>query len=174
MTESAEIYYIDDEKQQGDETLNIVFSKKVTEDGKEVDYITIIIPGNTCTVVEEPVNDLHKARFRDQWKAYVNLKTMTGTPIEQWEGLAESNIKEFKRQEFNFIEQIANAPDSSLQSIMGGPTWRIKARKYLDSKKITPEKIIESQQNQIVDQQNQIEMLQKQMAEVLNRLPKTR
>lgn len=140
----------------GDENLNVTFFKAVNEEGTEVDYVRIEIPGNTCTVVEEPVNDHYKARFRKQWEIFNNVRQMTGTPVEQWDGCPDAMIRELVKQGFNFIEQLANAPDNLLQGIMGGPTWRKKAQDYLSRNRVTPEMVMNAQQAQIEELKQQL------------------
>lgn len=154
MTE--EINYIDENS--GDENLNVTFYKAVNEEGVELDYVRVAIPGNAFTVIEEPANERYQQRFAKQWQAYKGVQEMTGTPIEEWD-IPEPMIKEFKKQEFNFIEQVANAPDALLLNIMGYHSWREKARAYINANKVTPEKVINAQQQQIADLQAQLSAL---------------
>ena len=154
---SEEINYIDEK--HGDNQLNVAFEKKVTEEGKEVDYIRISIPGNSFTIIEEPVSEDHKARFRRKWEEYTNMRKATGTPMEDWEGCPEAMIRELKKHDFNFIEQLANAPESSLGALMGGLGWREKARRYLESKRVTPDMLISAQQAQIEELQHLVQEL---------------
>lgn len=160
---NEELSYVGE--QRGDENLNVSFYKTVNELGEEVEYIRISIPGNTATVIEEPVNDRYKMRFKRQWDEYNGIKSMKGTPIEQWEGLPEPMFRELKRLDFHYIEQLANAPDSSLQGFQGGQSWRIKAKQYIERNRVTPDMIINAQQAQI-------EELKQQMAELMAAMPK--
>ena len=150
---SEEIVYTDEKP--SDANLNVEFYKTVNENGEELDYIRISIPGNAQTIIEEPVSEKHMARFRRQWDVFSGLREMKGTPIDNWD-IPEPMKREFKKQEFNFVEQVANAPDALLQNIMGYQSWRLKARAFLDQNKVTPEKIINAQQAQIADLQAQI------------------
>lgn len=154
---SEELNYTDE--RTGDENLNVTFYKVVNEEGIEVDYVRIAIPGNTQTVVEEPVNDHYKARFRKQWEVFNKVREMTGTPIEAWESCPEAMQREFKKMEFNFIEQVANAPDNLLLGIMGGATWRKKAQDYLERNRVTPEMVMNAQQAQIEELKQQLAAL---------------
>jgi hypothetical protein len=143
----------------GDENLNVTFYKVVNEEGNELVYVRIAIPGNDCSIIEEPVNDHYKARFRKQWEVFNNVRKMTGTPIEQWEGCPDAMIRELKKLEFNYIEQLASAPDNLLQGIMGGATWRKKAQDYLERNKVTPEMVMNAQQAQIEELKQQVAAL---------------
>lgn len=149
---SEEISYTDEEVNSN---VNVAFYRAVNETGEELDYVRITIPGNAFTIIEEPVNEGHKIRFKRHWDAYINVKMLTGTPIDEWD-VPEPIKKEFKKQEFNYIEQIANAPDALLQNIMGFTTWRQKARAHIEANKVTPEKIINAQQAQIADLQEKL------------------
>jgi polyhydroxyalkanoate synthesis regulator phasin len=84
---------------------------------------------------------------------------MTGTPIEQWEGCPDAMVRELKKLEFNYIEQLASAPDNLLQGIMGGATWRKKAQDYLERNKVTPEMVMNAQQAQIEELKQQVAAL---------------
>lgn len=135
---------------------NVSFYDAVSEFGDKVTYIRISSPGISTTIIEEPVNDYYKAKYPKQWDEYNNVGMLTGTPFENWKGLPDPMLQEMKRQGFNFVEQLANAPDSSLLNVMGGATWRKKARDFLDANRVTPEMIISAQQEQIAELQAQM------------------
>ena len=142
-----------------DQNLNVTFYNTVNENGEEVEYVRISIPGNTATVIEEPVNEGYKARFKTHYEVFKKVREMTGTPIEQWEDCPEPMQRELKKLEFNYVEQLANAPDNLLLTMMGGQTWRLKAQRYLEKNRVTPEMIMNAQQAQINELKEIIEAM---------------
>jgi len=149
----------------GDEFLNVQFYSRYVDGtefakGGEVDFIKIEIPGDKTLSIDVPVDDNHKMRFRRKWEAYQQLKSITGTPLAEWDEVPEGLKREFEYRGFLYVEQLASAPDSALNSIMGGSSWRKKAIAFLDRGKIPADDLIKKQQEQI-------EEMQKQLAELV-------
>ena len=165
-TAAADKLFVPSADNKDDGFLQVKFFK--TSDGeKDVDFVTIRIPGNEFTVTEEPVSEYHKQRFAHKWLEYTMFKEATGTPIQDWDAIPVSMRSEFLRKDFSFVEQVAMAPDSSFKQIMGGPQWRDKARAFLDKDKVSNEQVIASQAAQIAE-------LQAQMAEIIALRPQQR
>lgn len=86
----------------------------------DVDYIQIFTPGNQLNIIDTPVRNEHKQRFRAQWNAYQEGKgngMEAGTPLTQWPFLSAAQAEEFRGVKFFTVEQLANASDQQLQSL---------------------------------------------------------
>ena len=158
-TQESDRLFIPTADNKGDDSLQVRFYK-MSDGEKDIDWCEIKIPGNSYTVNVEPVTDYHRQRFHKKWLEYSLFKEANGTPIENWTAIPESMRKEFLRQDFQFVEQVAAAPDSSFGKFMGGPSWRDKAKAFLNKDKVSNDDIIKSQAQQIAE-------LQAQMAEIL-------
>ena len=156
---SEQIAYVGDTT--GDEILDVSFYEKVVGE-KIVDYIKIKVPGDNTVAITSPVTEQYRRRFARKWDAYKNMQAIdSGTPILEWDELNEGQIREFVYQGFKFIEQIAGAPDSAFARIQGGFQWRNRAQAFLNRGKKSSEDVIKQQQEQI-------DLMQKQMATLLN------
>ena len=155
---SEQIAYVGDTS--GDEILDVMFFEKVVGD-RVIDYIKIKVPGDNTVAITSPVTENYKRRFFRKWEAYKNMQAIdTGTPIAEWDEINEGLKREFAYQGFRFIEQVAGAPDNAFARIQGGFQWRNRAQAYLNRGKKNADDVIS-------EQQKQIELLQQQMAALL-------
>lgn len=155
---SEQIAYVGDTT--GDEILDVSFYEKAVGD-KLVDYIKIKVPGDNTVAITSPVTEQYRRRFARKWEAYKNMQAIdTGTPLAEWDEMNEGLCREFAYQGFRFIEQIAGATDSAFARIPGGFQWRNRAQAFLNRGKKSSEDVIKQQQEQI-------DLMQKQMAALL-------
>ena len=146
---------IESDRGGADGRLAIKFYKYVQEDVaatvaegrpicKEIDYIKIIVPGDTLSEIDRPVYESDKTRFPIQWANYMNRVgdsgKYEGTPLTEWNLISRSQAEELRGRKFYTVEQIAGASDQQLQSIgmaagMSPYTFRDKAKAFLDSAK---------------------------------------
>jgi len=88
---------------------------------KDVDYITIFVPGDNTTVHDTPVREDHKARFPIQWAHYMNKHggdtKEVGTPLAQWPRITPAQAEELRALKFYTVENVANASDQNIQRI---------------------------------------------------------
>lgn len=111
---------------------------------KEIDYIKIVVPGDTLSEIDRPVYESDKTRFPIQWANYLNRTSAEGnyegTPLKEWNLISRTQAEELRGRKFYTVEQIASASDQQLQSIgmlagMSPYTFRDKAKAFLDSAK---------------------------------------
>lgn len=146
---------IESDRMGADGRLAIKFYKYLQEDVaatmaegrpicKEVDYIKIVVPGDTLSEIDRPVYDSDKTRFPIQWANYQNRVgaegSYEGTPLKEWNLVSRSQAEELRARKFYTVEQVASASDQQLQSIgmaagMSPYTFRDKAKAFLDSAK---------------------------------------
>lgn len=142
----------------GDSQLNVMFYKGFI-DGIETDFIKISIPGDSTLTIDVEASDYYKARFRTQFEAYLGYRNLSGTPIDDWTEIPEGLKNELRYQSFKFVEQLANAPDSALNKMMGGTQLRDKARAFLDRGKVDSDVVIQKQSEQIAELTDKVNIL---------------
>lgn len=142
----------------GDAYLDVHFYKGFSNE-EEVDFIRIAVPGDKTLTIDTIANDLHKQRFARQWSAYEGFKDVKGHPIDEWEDIPQTLRTELNYQGFKFVEQIAGAPDSAFNRMMGGTQIRNKAQAFLNRGKINAEEMIKKQSDKIEELEQKMSIL---------------
>lgn len=110
----------------------------------EVDYIKIMVPGDTLSEIDRPVLESDKTRFPIQWANYMNRVNMEGkfegTPLTEWSLISRSQAEQLRAMKFYTVESIANASDQQIMNIgmaagMSPYAFRDKAKHFLESAK---------------------------------------
>jgi len=68
----------------GDVYLDVTFYKAIYN-GEEADFIKIGVPGDKTITIDTLADDVHKARFKRQYDAYIGYRDIKGHPIDEWE-----------------------------------------------------------------------------------------
>jgi hypothetical protein len=153
-----QIAYVGDTS--GDEVLDVTFYERDV-DGVIKDFVHIKIPGDKTVEVNVEADENYQRRFARRWEAYKNMQAIDcGTPIAEWDDVPQGLKDELRHQGFRFIEQVAGAGENAFSRIMGGIQWRTKAQAFLNRGKKSSEDVIKQQQEQI-------DLMQKQMAALL-------
>lgn len=137
----------DSDQAKMDARLNVRFSlearidhAKTEETGEEhyrdIEFVTIFIPGDKTLTVHRPVQASDKFRFRDRYKQFKdNLKEPdSGTPLSTWPLATPSQKKELEFLNCRTVEQLAGMSDGACQSMMGALSLRNKAQSFLKAK----------------------------------------
>ena len=100
----------------------------------DMDFITILIPGNKDLTYHGPVTDFHEWRFPREYEAYKAGKDHVdgGTPLSHWPEVTPAQIKELDYFGVRTVEQIANLSDSSSGVLRGFYSMKERARVFLD------------------------------------------
>ena len=162
---NEELNYVGDAG--GDQYLDVLFYKGL-HDGEEKDFVRIGVPGDKTLTIDTLADDVHKRRFARQWAAYEGIRSLNGTPLDEWDEISDSYKRELNYQGFKFVEQLASAPDAAFSRLMGGTQLRDKARAFLDRGKISSDAVIKNQAQQIQELQEKMAILM----EALNDKPK--
>ncbi len=87
------------------------------------EHIRIVIPGDKDNVVMRQATRQDKEKYPDAWKRYQekDKETRVGTPLEEWQPISKSQVKEAKYMEIHTVEQLAAVSDGNLQKL--GPGW---------------------------------------------------
>lgn len=110
---------------------------------ENVEFVEIIIPGDNKTVVTHKVQEHHRNRFKNVYKAFQEGKTLSGagTSLDMLGGLDPATIATLKYLHIHSVEALAEVGDNVLPNIgMGAREFREKARKYLATNYVDPEK----------------------------------
>jgi hypothetical protein len=136
-------------------------NQKTTEEGRNiyrnVEFITLRIPGDKTLSIHRPVRPSDKHRFPIQYAAFKNLQgeVVVGTPLRLWPGASPAQVKELEYFNVQTVEQLAAMPDgSSGANMMGIQALRAAARQYVQlSKEQAPllkvQKELEERDNKI-------------------------
>lgn len=135
---------------------------------EEEEYIKVIVPGDSKTTVDCPVDDTFRMRFEKQYEKFKKglTQAVTGTPLEMWPQMTVGLCAELKAMNIITVEQLAELADGPAQKIMGSHDLRRKAQAFLDASKS------EAESNKLVmeleKRDDKIKLLEQQMAQILS------
>lgn len=136
---------------------------------KEIDYITIIVPGDKASIVERPVQAYDATRFAAKyanWKANAGV-VQEGTPISSLPKMTPSKVEEYKYFSIHTVEQLAAASDSVGQKFFGFQDDKRSANAFLEIAKGNAP--FERMNNELKERDAKIEEMQSQI-EALNKM----
>lgn len=141
---------------------------------KDVPHIKIMFPGDRTKQICRPIKVKDDSqgpsdanRFPRQWAAFQSqeLSVQDGTPLEQWPMVTKSQVLEFKSMHVHTVDSLASLSDLAVQNLgMGVLDLREKAKAWLS--KATDGAEVSRLVAQTRDQAQQIELLQRQMADL--------
>lgn len=161
---------LDSDINNADSHLHVEFYTYDQKPYKDRPFVRIIIPGDKCNIIDQPVREDHKERFPRQWLHYQmqnNDSPIIGTPLTKWHEDKPEEFNDYKMAElqvlkFQTVEQVATASDSQLQRVgMGAVGLREQARTYLLSKNQT------QSQSELALARKELDELKEQMALLL-------
>lgn len=136
---------------------------------KEIDYITIIVPGDKASIVERPVTSGDATRFASKyanWQANAGV-VQEGTPISSLPKMTPSKVEEYKYFAIHTVEQLAAASDSVGQKFFGFQDDKRSANAFLEIAKGNAP--FERMNNELKERDAKIEEMQSQI-EALNKM----
>lgn len=100
---------------------------------KQMEYIEIRTPGSQTNVIQRPVKDMDRERFR---KAYMmfkdgNEEQLIGTPLAECAWLNASQVEELTHMRIRTLEHLSEVTDSVCQRMAGLLGLRERAKKIL-------------------------------------------
>lgn len=110
---------------------------------ENVEFVEIAIPGDNKTIVVHEVAEHHRNRFKRVYAAFQEGKSLanSGTPLDMLGGLDPATIATLKYLKIDNVETLSEIGDNVLSNIgMGAREMREKARKYLVTNYVDPEK----------------------------------
>ena len=149
-------------------------SKRTEEEGhecyREVEFVTILIPGDKTLTVNRPVMASDRNRFPQQYAAFKNKKgeALIGTPLSAWALVNDGQRRELEYFNIRTVEQLADVSDGFAGNMMGVHALKAQAQRYMAaSKEAAPTiklmKELEQRDNSIAALKDQIEKLAAQV-----------
>jgi hypothetical protein len=145
---------------------------------KDVEYIDIRIPGDRTGGVSRPASHNDKQRFAPHYAAFKQRTEvpLEGTPLIEWPLITRSLAEELAFHNVKTVEHLSTMSDTHSGKFMGLNALKAKALKWLEQAG-EEAKVHELQQEllerdeRIATQGQQIELLQKQMLEMMGNKP---
>lgn len=102
---------------------------------EEKEYVRIVIPGDSKTTVDCPVDETFRNRFPQQYDKFKRglEQAVEGTPLEMWPQMTVGLCAELKAMNVFTVEQLASLDDGKAQRIMGNFDLRRRAQAFLDA-----------------------------------------
>lgn len=104
----------------------------------ELEYVEIVSPGNSKSIVDRPVNESDKVRFAAKYAQFKERRAevLDGTSLTEWPQIGRTLAEELKGHRVHTVEQLAALSDASLQNIgLGGKELQKKAQIFLQNAK---------------------------------------
>lgn len=152
-------------------------SAKTAEEGREiykdVEFVTILIPGDKTLTVNRPIMPSDKSRFPLQYQAFKNKQgeVITGTPLSAWPIVTESQRRELEHFNIRTVEHLAEVNDNFASSMMGIQALKQQAAKYLAAAK-SAAPLVQLQQ-ELATRDNDIAALKDQVAKLADLVEKS-
>jgi hypothetical protein len=134
---------------------------------EEKEYIRIIVPGDSKTTVDCPVDDTFRMRFEKQYDKFKKglAQAVEGTPLEMWPQMTVGLCAELKAMNISTVEQLASLDDGKAQKIMGSHDLRRRAQAFLEASK--GEAVNNKMVAELEKRDDEIALLKQQMAQLL-------
>jgi hypothetical protein len=96
-------------------------------------FLKKLVPGDSTLVVDRPMRETDIEEFPVEWARFQQKKEqkVSGTPIDAWVILSDTQKAEFKALHIYTIDQFAQLADSAGNKIMGFNDLRDKAKAFI-------------------------------------------
>lgn len=104
---------------------------------KNVEYVDIMIPGNSRSMPRHKVTDRIRDMYRpwyEQWRKGLEMSPV-GSPLEMWPVMTPAQVHTLKALNIFTVEQLVEVADANLHQIPMGRTLQNQAKAWLASKK---------------------------------------
>lgn len=144
----------------------LVARRKADGTYDNVEFVSILIPGDTKSVPRHKVTDQLRERYQPYYEMWRRGLVMspTGTPLEMWPVLTPAQVHELKGANIFTVEQLRDVADANLARVPFGATLRRQAKDWLLAKKDADVLAERGAENQAL--RDGQEMLQKQLADM--------
>lgn len=134
---------------------------------RDVEYVTILIPGDKSLTVHRPILPADRNRFPTQYRAWMNKRgeVLTGTPLAGWPLVTDGQRRELEYFHIRTVEQLAEVADGFAANMMGVQQLKQAAQRYIASAKDKAPAI--AMAKELADQDAKITALQEQITALL-------
>ncbi len=96
-------------------------------------FLKKLVPGDSTLVVDRPMRETDIEEYPVEWARFQQKKEqrVSGTPIDAWAILSDTQKAEFKALHIYTIDQFAQLADSAGNKIMGFNDLRDKAKAFI-------------------------------------------
>ena len=100
-------------------------------------FLKKLVPGDSTLVVDRPMREQDVEDYPIEWARFEQKKEqrVSGTPIDVWTAISETQKAEFKALHIFTIDQFAQLADSVGNKIMGFNDLRDKAKAFIAAAK---------------------------------------
>ena len=100
-------------------------------------FLKKLVPGDSTLVVDRPMREQDIEEYPIEWARFEQKKEqrVSGTPIDVWSAISETQKAEFKALHIFTIDQFAQLADSVGNKIMGFNDLRDKAKAFIAAAK---------------------------------------
>lgn len=157
----------------GNDSQAYVRFHKRNEKGVAKDFVEIMFPGDSRTVVNRQVKEEDKMRWPEQWRAYEAGEAfkVDGFPLEQWPEISsdEGLIRDMNHKRIFTVEQLASVSDQNIGNLgLGARELVSKAKAFVEVRKDSEAVTKYAAQYEQIKAENML--LKDQLATVLARL----
>lgn len=134
----------------------------------DVEMVEIVIPGDKNTLVDTMVNDSHRQRWPQLYKAFKEglSPSETGYPIEHWPAITAAQAANFKALHIHTVEALAGLSDGVLQNVgLGARDLRTRAQNWLQ--RASDAKPMDRLQAELDDEKAKNAVMQNQIEELM-------
>lgn len=170
-------------KDPGDDSLWVTFESAshfndvaTREQGRPIfemrEYIRIIVPGDTSSIVQRPVRETDIERWPRQYQAFkLGREQQVGMPISEWNQVTRAQVDELRYFKIQTVEQLAAVSDATCQKFTGLNQLRDRAKVYLEQMRgeepiIKMQAELASRDETIAAQQAQLEAMNEAIREL--------
>jgi hypothetical protein len=143
---------------------------------KDTPYIKIFVAGDKDNIIDQPVWDdplhqnSHTTRFPEEWKRFkeghLDDAQLGGTPLALLPGVSKAQVQEMAYFNVRTVEQLADMSDANVSRFPGVRKMRDEAKGYIErAAGAAPEKRL---REELEKRDNEIDLLKKQMAELIS------
>lgn len=152
----------------------IASEKEGREIYREIECLTILIPGDKTLTYSGRVLPVHKQRFATQYASWKSQQAgkqeaLQGTPLAGWVGITEGQRKELGYFNVFTVEQLANMSDGYASNMMGVQQMKAAAKRYVDTARSAAPML--KFQAELDKRDGTIAGLQMQIEQILAQLP---
>jgi hypothetical protein len=137
---------------------------------RNVEMITIMVPGDKNNIVTREAREEDKTRFADLYAKFKKGEgeILDGFPLKEWTGVTRAQVEELKFFNFLTVESLANANDNVAVKFPGLHELKRRAAAWVQAQKDSAP--IEKLNAEIKARDEQNAALQAQMAEMVKAL----
>jgi hypothetical protein len=142
---------------------------------KDKEYVEIRTPGNQTNIIQRPVTDMDKQRFRQAYAAFKagDSEQIIGTPLVETPWISRSQVEELAYLRIRTLEQLANVGDDVCTRIPGLFKLKQRAQAAIERAEKTAPFIAMQAENEAM--RNRLEAMETTIAEqaaIIKRLDK--